>query len=164
MALRSDSYYRALAEKVLAELGSIEPPVPIEQVAAHYAIPVRQAQMPMFFHGATINEDGMPVIVLNSTKDEYVRRSTLAHLLGHVLILLADPEYRYPRNYQLEHPEADLVAEELMVPERLVRDQAQKWFNDHRYLARLFGVSEQEMLQRMRDLGIIKSQGIMWDY
>lgn len=164
MALRSDSYYRGLAAKALAELGPIEPPVPIERLAEFYAIPVRQVQMPLFFHGATINEDGMPVIVVNSMRDEYVRRSTLAHLLGHVLILLADSEYRYPRNYQLEHPEADLVAEELMVPAALVHDQAQKWFNDHRYLARLFGVSEQEMLERMRDLGIIKSQGIMWDY
>lgn len=150
--------------KALAELGPIEPPVPIERLAEYYAIPVRQVQMPLFFHGATINEDGMPVIVVNSVRDEYVRRSTLAHLLGHVLILLADSDYRYPRNYQLEHPEADLVAEELMVPAALVHDQAQKWFNDHRYLARLFGVSEQEMLERMRDLGIIKSQGIMWDY
>jgi len=47
----------------------------------------------------------------------------------------------------------------------LVRDQAAKWFNDHRYLARLFGVPEQRMLDKLRDLGIVKSHGsIFWDY
>jgi hypothetical protein len=46
----------------------------------------------------------------------------------------------------------------------MVKEQARKWFNDYRYLARLFGVTEGEMLSKMRMLGLIKSHGIMWDY
>lgn len=164
MALRSESYFRHLAQDALQQLGSVDPPVPIEQLSERLGIPVRQVPMPSFFHGATINEDGLPVIIINSAKDEYVRRSTLAHMVGHILIVLDDPEYRYPRNTKLEHVEADTIAEELMTPTALVIDQAQKWFNDHRYLARLFGVSEQEMMDRMRDLGIIQAGGIQWDY
>lgn len=164
MALRSESYYRHLAEEALGQLDGIEPPVPIERLADVYGIPIRQVRMPGFFHGATIHEDGLPVIILNSDKDEYVRRTTLAHMVGHILIVLDDPEYTYPRNTKLEHNEADTIAEELITPGRLVIDQAQKWFNDHRYLARLFGVSERDMMDRMRDLGIIQAQGIIWDY
>lgn len=165
VALRTDSYFRTLAQDALRQVGdTIEPPVPVEALAEQYGIPVRHVPMPTFFHGACINEDGLPVIIINSNKDDYVRRSTLAHIVGHVLIVLDDPEYRYPRNTMLEHPEADIIAEELMTPTSLVIDQAQKWFNDHRYLARLFGVSEEEMLERMRDLGIIQARGIVWDY
>ena len=164
MVLRSDTYYRRLAHDALQQMGEVEPPVPIERLAEAYGIPVREVPMPTFFHGAAINEDGLPVIIINADRDEYVRRSTLAHMIGHILIVLADPEYTYPRNTKLEHQEADIIAEELMTPAELVIDQAQKWFNDHRYLARLFGVSEREMMDRMRELGIIKAQGIMWDY
>ena len=120
MAIRSDSYYRRLAEDALRQAGEVEPPVPIEALAEYFGIPVRQTRMPSFFHGATINEDGLPVIILNADKDEYVRRSTLAHMVGHVLIVLDDPEYPYPRNTKLEHPEADTIAEELMTPAHLV--------------------------------------------
>ena len=46
----------------------------------------------------------------------------------------------------------------------MVVEQARKWFNDYRYLARLFGVSESDMMEKMRDLGLIKSRGVVWDY
>jgi hypothetical protein len=50
------------------------------------------------------------------------------------------------------------------MPEYLVREQAGKWFNDYRYLARLFGVSESDMMAKMRDLGLMKAHGMSWDY
>jgi hypothetical protein len=56
------------------------------------------------------------------------------------------------------------MADEFEMPAFLVRDQAQKWFNDYRYLAGLFAVDENRMFERMRDLGLIKSYGILWDY
>ncbi|MBS3956385.1 MAG: ImmA/IrrE family metallo-endopeptidase [Clostridiales bacterium] len=164
MGLRSDSYYRQIAAEALQRAEIDEPPVPLEEIVHSVGIPLRTATLPAFFSGAIVHEDGLPVILLNTARPEGHRRSTLAHLLGHVLIVLADPHARYPRNLQAEHAEADLVAEELVLPEYLVRDQAFKWFNDYRYLARLFGVTEGAMMERMRSLGIIKRQGIMWDY
>jgi hypothetical protein len=50
------------------------------------------------------------------------------------------------------------------MPDYMVREQALKWFNDYRYLARLFGVSEHAMTKRMRDMGLLKAHGLAWDY
>lgn len=163
MALRSDAYYRSLADKALKDEGLVEPPVPVEELAERYGIPVRYAVMPAFFSAAIISEDGMPVILVNSTRDEYVRRRALAHSMGHILVVLNDTEGTYERTIG-DHPDAETVADELLTPAFMVIDQSQKWFNDYRYLARLFGVSEQEMLRKMVDMGIIHQRGIQWEY
>lgn len=164
VGLQSDSYYRQIAAEALQQAGIDEPPVPLEVLAARLGIPVRIVDLPSFFSGATVHEDGLPVVLVNRARVEEHQRRTLAHLLAHVLLVLGDPGSVYPRNTRSEHREADIAASELLLPEYLVRDQARKWFNDHRYLARLFGVSEGEMMDRMRELGIIKQRGVLWDY
>ncbi len=51
------------------------------------------------------------------------------------------------------------------MPTKLVIEQSQLWFNDYRYMSRLFGVDEHAMINRMRELGIsLGSQGALWDY
>ncbi len=164
MPLRTDSYYRGLVEMALKEKGVVEPPVPIEEIALSYGVPVRDVRMPMFFGGATVNEDGLPVILINTMKDEYTRRKILAHMVGHIIVLLGDPEASYGRDAAEQHIDADTAADELLTPRYMVIDQAQKWFNDYRYLAGLFGVTEAEMMKKMRDMGIIKQRGVIWDY
>jgi Zn-dependent peptidase ImmA (M78 family) len=120
--------------------------------------------LPAFFTAATVYEDGLPVMVLNWAKPEPERRRALAHMLGHVLLVLADAECCYPRDVG-RHEEADLVARELLLPGRLVTEQARLWFNDHRYLARLFGVTEVEMVERMRELGLVRGPApVAWEY
>ncbi|MDP2181329.1 MAG: ImmA/IrrE family metallo-endopeptidase [Actinomycetota bacterium] len=163
MALKTDIYYKGLAEETLKRAGIIEPPVPVTAVADYYGLPVRDVDMPGFFHAATINEDGLPVVLLNVRRDESTRYKALAHLIGHLLIVLDDSGASYPRD-NLDHRAADVIAEELLMPSFMVREQAAKWFNDYRYLARLFGVTEQEMMRKMLDLGIIKQRGVLWDY
>lgn len=164
MPLQSDINYRQAAADALRRAGITEPPVALDALAADVGIPVRTARLPAFFSGALIAEDGMPVALINAQVPEDVRRRTLAHLLGHALIVLADPHERYPRNRVKEHREADVAANELLLPETFVREQARVWFNDYRYLARLFGVTEAEMVQRMRELGIMKARGLFWEY
>jgi Zn-dependent peptidase ImmA (M78 family) len=164
VALRSDTYYAQLAEDAIRNSHIQEPPISVDVLADSYGIPVRKVTFPAFFAGAIVNEDGLPVILVNSVKDEAIQRKTLAHLVGHVLIVLGDPEEGYPRNTAMEHGDADRVADELIMPSSMVGDQAAKWFNDHRYLARLFGVEEQDMMRKMLEMGIIKQHGIMWDY
>ncbi len=164
MPLHSDGHYRQIAYAAIKQASIEEPPVPLEQIGERLGIPVRFVNLPSFFGGAIISEDGMPVALVNMARDEDERRRTLAHLLGHVLVVLADPTVGYPRSNSADHREADVTARELLLPEHLVRDQARKWFNDHRYLARLFGVRENEMMARMRELGIIKARGVLWDY
>jgi len=164
LSLRTDTYYRTIADEALRQTGIAEPPVAVEAVAGRLGIPVRLVHLPAFFSGAVLNEDGMPVIVLNSALEESARRRYLAHLLGHVLVVLDEPEAGYPRNSGLPHREADVVAEEIVLPSWMVVEQATKWFNDHRYLARLFGVNENDMMAKMRELGLMRARGVVWDY
>lgn len=164
MPLRTEQYYRQIAEVALAGVGITQPPVDINAVLASLCIPVRAVNLPQFFTAATIYEDGLPVFVVNYARPEIERRRAIAHMMGHVLLLLDDPENAYPRSNPY-HNEADLVARELMMPTSMVIDQGRIWFNDFRYLSRLFGVSEGAMLDRMRELGLVRSQqGIVWDY
>lgn len=164
MSLHTDAYYRALAEDVVRQTGIEEPPVPIDEIAAHLGVPVTRIEMPLWFTSALIYEDGMPSVLLNSTKEPDTQRAGLGHVLGHLLVVLGDASEPYPKGRTYDHHEADVIGEELEVPEFMVRDQAQKWFNDYRYLARLFGVTEKRMLDRMQQMGIIKNRGIIWDY
>jgi hypothetical protein len=163
VALRTEAYYRSVAEQALGRLGVTEPPVPIGDLVATLCIPVRPVNLPAFFTAATIYEDGLPVMVVNYARPEIERRRALAHMLGHVLLLLEDPADTFPRANS-DHKDADLVARELITPARMVAEQARLWFNDYRYLARLFGVTEGLMLERMREMGLIKNQNVMWDY
>lgn len=164
MALRSDAYYRDVATAALAKAGSSEPPVSITALIDAYGIPVRAVRLPLFFTSAMVYEDGMPVMVVNWAQPEGDRQAALAHMLGHVLLVLKGDGHAYPRGAD-DHHEADKVALELMLPTQMVIDQSKLWFNDYRYLAGLFGVSEEQMLQRMRDIGLIRGpQGIVWDF
>lgn len=153
-----------MAADALTALGVTEPPVPVDALVASFGIPVRGVSLPQFFTAATVYEDGLPVMIVNLAKPEYDRRRALAHMLAHVLLVLKEDGHGYPRDAG-GHEEADMVAREIMTPSMMVIDQARLWFNDHRYLARLFGVEETEMLERMQQLGIIRAQqGIMWDF
>lgn len=164
MALRTEQYYRKVAEEALSAVGCIEPPVPIAEIVASLCIPVRAVNLPAFFTAATIYEDGLPVMVVNHARPEIERRRALAHMTGHVLLALADAADSYPRA-DGDHKEADLVARDLMMPTGMVLEQARTWFNDYRYLSRLFGVTEGTMLERMRELGLVRNQnGAIWDF
>ncbi len=164
MPLHSDAYYRSLAEEVIKNAGVDEPPVPIDEIAAFLGVPVTRLELPLWSTAALIYEDGMPAVLLNTTKDIETQKAGLGHVLGHLLILLADTAEKFPKGQSYTHHEADIIADELEIPEFMVRDQAQKWFNDYRYLARLFGVTEKRMLGRMQQMGIIKNRGVIWDY
>lgn len=163
MKLRTEAYFRQVAEDALALVGVTEPPVPIDDVVASLCIPVRLVNLPPFFTAATIYEDGLPVMMVNATRPEIERRRAMAHMLGHVLLILADEGDAFPRS-NFDHTAADCVARELVMPSALVIEQARLWFNDYRYLSRLFGVPEGTMLERMKELHLVKNQGIMWDY
>ena len=163
MALYALSYYLELVDRTLAETGITEPPVDLMPVAGRLGLPVLGVQLPRTFRGALVYEDGMPIALVNGVLGEQAQRDTLAHLVAHVLVRLDQPNMPYPRQ-DPDHRLAESMADEFRLPQSLVKDQAGRWFNDYRYLARLFAVSEGEMLSRMRDLGLVKHSGSMWDY
>ncbi|MHB1342156.1 MAG: ImmA/IrrE family metallo-endopeptidase [Coriobacteriia bacterium] len=164
MALRSDKYYEELAENAVREAGISEPPVPVAAVAEYLGVPIVRVEFPPWFSGALVYEDGMPAILLNTSKEKHTQDAAVGHMLGHILVLLDDPKAGYPRDHLDAHRDADAISAEIEVPGFMVSDQAAKWFNDYRYLARLFGVSEKRMLDKMQSMGLIKSRGIVWDY
>jgi len=162
--LRTEAYYRTIAAEALERIGAFEPPVSVDALIASLGIPVRPVNLPAFFTAATVYEDGLPVMVVNWAQPELVRRTALAHMAGHVLLVLHGDGISFPRDSG-DHREADLVARELLLPTQMVIDQARLWFNDYRYLARLFGVGEDDMLARMQDMGLVKGpQGVVWDF
>lgn len=163
MALRTEAYFRTLASEALERCGCREPPITIESIAASMGIPIRYVSLPGFFTSALVSEDGLPVMLVNWAKSDMERRTALAHMLGHVLLVLNGDD-AYPRE-EPDHQDAEMVARELILPTSMVVEQARLWFNDYRYLARLFGVTEALMLERMRKMGLIKGpDGVMWDY
>jgi Zn-dependent peptidase ImmA (M78 family) len=162
--LRSDAHYKGLVEAQLRHAGIVEPPVSVDDAAAILGVPIMTVSFPAWFTGAIVLEDGMPVVLLNSSSTSEGRRAALAHMVSHILTRIDDPTTPYPRDMEVEHRLADTMAEEFVMPEFLVREQAGKWFNDYRYLARLFGVSESDMMAKMRDMGLIKARGVLWDY
>lgn len=164
MSVHSQTYLRALAEDELRDAGFTEPPVSAEAVAAHLGVPVREHDLPPWFTAALIYEDGLPAILLNAARPPGIRREGLSHLLAHLLIVIKDADAQYPRDVIAEHTEADFLGAELETPEFMVREQAQKWFNDYRYVAGLFGVTESRMFKSMHDLGIIRGRGVVWEY
>jgi len=164
VSLRTEASYRQVAADALSRFGCEEPPVPVDELVAAQGIPVRAVNLPQFFTAALVYEDGLPVMMLNSAKPEPERRVALAHMLGHVLLVLSGLSPSYPRDAE-DHREADVVARELMLPSQMVIDQSKLWFNDYRYLARLFGVSEEQMLERMRAMGLVRGpEGVLWEY
>jgi hypothetical protein len=161
--LKSDNFYRELVERTLRDAGVVEPPVDLAPILQRLGLPVVPARLPAWFKGALIYEDGMPVILLNETISEESRRDATAHLISHLLVRIEEPDVPYPRANP-DHRVADAMRDEFRLPRYLVTEQAQRWFNDYRYLARLFAVSEGEMLSRMRELGLVKHAGVFWEY
>ena len=108
MALKTEAYYRSIADAALTRARVSEPPVPVDSLVADLGVPIRYVSLPDFFTAATVYVDGMPVMIVNAAKPEDDRRKAIAHMLAHVLLVM-EGDYTYPRTAGA-HPEADTVA------------------------------------------------------
>jgi len=164
METKGEAYFRGLGERAIRDAGISEPPVAPSQIARHLGVPIISVALPPWSVGALVAEDGMPAILINANKEPFAQQAGIAHFLGHLIVLIDDPGAPYPRDRETVHESADAVADELELPGFMVRDQALKWFNDYRYLAGLFGVTEKRMVARMQALGLMQKRGVLWDY
>ncbi|PIZ39158.1 ImmA/IrrE family metallo-endopeptidase, partial [Candidatus Aquicultor secundus] len=73
-------------------------------------------------------------------------------------------EYQRRPDKEYHHREADVFALELCIPTRLIQREAFSWFNDHKFLANLFGVSEPLMVKKMEELQLIPKGKFSWLY
>ena len=165
VGLRTQAYFRKVAEDALASAGVFEPPVPVTKIIESLGIPILPGESAALLHRRppstpTACRSWSSTTPSPSPLAEKPSRTCSSHLL----LVLDDPSNVFPRDTG-DHSDADMLAHELTMPATMVIDQSRLWFNDFRYLARLFGVGEAAMLERMRELGIVNNQqGIRWDY
>lgn len=157
MPLYSHKYYREKAKNLTNQLGLEEPPVDPRRVADHLGIEILELTTPDWFSGVLLNIEGDYYIVLNSTLAPVKKSYTIAHEIGHHQ--LHKEELCYLQNEKKMHlqKEADIFAEELLMPARLVQKEARRWYNNPGFMARLFEVKEDLMRSRMLELGLVKS-------
>src|SRR5688500_2284912 len=125
---------KAMALKLLDELGIEEAPVPVEQIARHLKVDVRYNPAKRDISGFICRQDdGSVIIGINTYHHAHRQRFTLAHELGHLCLhttknLYVDyvPKFRDVKSSQAVEPEeieANIFAAELLMPEYfLMRD------------------------------------------
>ncbi len=156
MAIYTDVYYRSKAEELARKCGFRNPPVDVRAVAAGLKLEIMELSLPSWFFGVLMKVEGDPYIVINKMMPDHRKNFTIAHEIGH--FVLHDKELCHMKNSKRSyfHREADLFAAELCMPTYMVRTEAQKWFNDYRYLASLFGMSEIAMVRKMQEMGLLR--------
>lgn len=156
MAIYTDVYYREKAAELVTGTGYQTPPIDVRAIAAGLGLEIIELSLPSWFFGVLMNVEGDPYVVINKMMPDHRKHFTIAHEIAHHV--LHKDEICYMKNSKRSyfHREADIFAAEMCMPSEMVRAEARKWFNDHRYLASLFGVSEIAMVRKMQELGLLR--------
>lgn len=163
MALHSHHYFEDKAEQLLQELKINTLPVDVYDVARKLGIEIMELSEPEWFSGLLLTiEDGYYIIV-NKIMTPEKKRFTIAHELGHYA--LHKNEVCYMDNDAQEHlqRQANIFAAALIMPKTKVRAESDKWFKNHKFLAKIFGVLEDTMYDRMKEVAIFKKERDPWE-
>ena len=142
---------------------TISLPVNLTEVARKYGISVRHASFkPPYatdLYGYIAKRDGEIKITVNSENSYGRKRFTIAHELAHYFLHHDQKEIEFLdlRSTERDDKEraADAFAAELLMPETCVREEHDKlMFPTVRQLALVFGVSEEAMYYRLKNLQI----------
>jgi len=155
-------YLRKRATELLEEAGASSPPVNVKMIAEKLGLEVVEMTLPTWFFGSLLNIKGSFYIIINRLMPETRKRFTLAHEIAH--FALHNDKLCYMKNSKRDyyHREADAFAAELCMPSGLVKKEARNWFNDYKFLASIFNVSEVAMVRKMQELGLIKGTDYAW--
>lgn len=162
MPLYSHKYYQEKAAELVKNLGFMEPPVDVRQIAQYLKIEVVEMTLPAWFSGALLELEGDHYIVLNATKPEAEKVYVIAHEIAHHQLHLDEINYIHNHRNEYNHHLANVYASELCMPSDMVKKEARKWFNDHKFLARIFGITETTMLKKMEDLKLVPTGRFAW--
>jgi len=156
LAIYTYEYYRDQANDLIEKFKFKEPPIDLMRITDEMRIEIVEMTLPSWFFGVLLNIDNEYYITLNKAMPDYRKKFTLAHEIAH--FYLHGDELAYMKNCKRDyfHREADAYAAELCMPSEMVKKAAAKWFGDWRYLAKLFGVSEEAMVRKLQELGILK--------
>jgi len=158
--LYSHAYIRAQAQEILKALGFDCPPINLRAVAKKLGLETVELSLPLWFCGSLIKDEDQYYIVLNSIMTPEKKNFTIAHEIAHFKIHPEQLCYLKNSKRPWNHDEADVFAAELCMPSTLVKEEARKWFGDHKFLARIFKVAEEAMVHRLNELGLKNSP--MW--
>lgn len=176
---------QAKAEKLLVEANALSIPVDVEKVARHCEAQIHYEALENEISGMLVIKDGEQHIMVNASHHTNRQRFTVGHEIGHLILhkdqgtLFVDTKYRVYRragaasdavysapdsttSYKHE-VDANKFAEALLMPSALVRDYiATKNVDisdefDIALLALAFGVSEQAMSIRVRNLALFEA-------
>jgi Zn-dependent peptidase ImmA (M78 family) len=167
---------RATAERLVARLGLHTPPIDVAQIAKSLGVGIVYGQLGPGVSGLLVSRNQSASIAVKSSDPPVRRRFTIAHEIGHFLLrhylkrnelVHADENrqivYRNPQASEGFDPlevQANQFAASLLMPERLVREHAEKTAKplsekDVKILASAFRVSEQAMTIRLSVLGLV---------
>jgi Zn-dependent peptidase ImmA (M78 family) len=155
-------YLREQATKLLDELEIDGPPIDVELIIEKLGIELVEMTLPTWFFGSLLNIQGNFYIVVNRLMPETRKRFTIAHEIAHYV--LHEEQLCYMKNSKRDyfHREADVFAAELCMPSKMIKKEARSWFNDYKFLAQLFGVSEVAMVRKMQELELLKGSDYTW--
>lgn len=156
MALVTYAQYRRQAETLIKELDCGGPPVEVRRIAECLEIEIVEMTLPNWFFGVLINMQDDFYIALNKGMPDHRKNFTIAHEIAHHQLHTGDLAYMKNCKRDYFHREADVFAAELCMPTSMVKSEAGKWYNDYRWLAQLFSVSETAMVRKMQEIGLLK--------
>lgn len=161
------------APNLVAALGATEPPIAVEDAARLLGAEIRYEPLAGELSGMLFVDGDRPVIGVNALQGKARQRFTVAHEVGH-LVLHDSQQLHIDRGFRLylrsevsgqatdrDEIEANRYAAELLMPaEFLIKDVAQldADFGDElsfRRLATRYQVSQQAMIYRLTNLGLI---------
>ncbi len=164
------------AEDVLKECRIKKPPVPVEEIPAHYGIQVCELRGSSDIFGAILRGKDRVVIAINPTQHPNRQRFTFAHELGHYFCHPNDAEHvdrdfriswrrtDAPKGINWKEVEANRWAAALLMPEEFLRRDldlleldkiADFDENTIRQLASRYKVSPPAMKLRLLHLGVL---------
>jgi Zn-dependent peptidase ImmA (M78 family) len=162
------------AMELLAETNTVQPPVPIEKIAASQGAQITYAAFDGEVSGVLYRESNRVLIAVNSTHAPTRQRFTIAHEVGHLLMhkgrpVVVDRLVRVNMNLRdgtssKEEIEANAFAAELLMPRKLIASEIDRFLKRTRRvvpqelvdeLAATFRVSPEAMSYRLENLGIL---------
>lgn len=152
-------YIKQLTQKALDTADANAVPVQIEKIASKMGLTVVEFNFPNSVSGV-LKKDRL-VIGVNSQHSPVRRRFTVAHELGHFLLAhdigkaddIVDDHFDKPMDKERE---ANIFASQILMPEKVLKEEVKKIGLNLKKLAELFEVSEQAMTIRLLELNLIK--------
>lgn len=164
MAFYSHQYYREKAQELVRRFGYQEPPVDVRRIAESLGIEIVELTLPIWFSGALLNVNGDFYIVLNDLLSDGRKSFVLAHEIAHHQLHTEELCYMDNCKNDYYHHLANIYAAELCMPSFMVKQEARKWFNDYKFLAKIFGTSETAMIKRLEELDLLPKGHFSWQY